>query len=246
MYDSKFVAALKVDGQVLREYRDTVYIKFGAEYSLFLKNLSDRRAVAKITIDGQSVADGGFIVPAYGEIDIERFVKDMNTGNRFKFIEKTAGIEAHRGNKVEDGLIRIDFEFEKQWTPPPSFYDISIGGSSWTHDSFSPAVSKGVMRGTSYGIAANASTETLSANSVNTAGITVPGSLSDQQFKTGYCNTDGVRHTMVFRLLGSEDGRPVQETVTVNTKPTCVTCGRHNKATAKFCSECGTSLQIVA
>ena len=115
MYDNKLAVAIKSNGKVLREFnKDTVYLKFGSEYSFLIKNLNTRRAVVKIEIDGDEVTKGGLIVDANREIELERFIRDLNEGNRFKFIEKTAAIEAHRGNKLQDGLVRIEFEFERE------------------------------------------------------------------------------------------------------------------------------------
>ena len=261
MYKDSFVSAIKSNGKVLREFKDSVYLKFGSEYSILLKNLENRRAVAKIFIDGTEVCDGGFVINPKEEVEIERFVKDLDKGNRFKFIEKTAGIEAHRGNKIEDGLIRIEFEFENRpilyrdfynnnlrggYNPNNSgnFIDPRLIGGSYSNQTFSDSTEMYTLNSA---VIKNATIGTSSAvaRSLNDAGITVPGSISDQKFTTVSCYTDGIKHTMVFKLLGSADGEPVKEPVTVKAKPKCVTCGKINKATAKFCSECGTALQIV-
>ncbi len=125
MYESKLAAAIKVNGKVLREFnKDTVYIPFGSEYSILLKNLNTKRAVVNICIDGQDIVEGGLVLNAGQEVDLERFVKNGNLteGNRLKFIERTAGIEQHRGVKLEDGLVRIEFQFEQPvpaYRPPP-------------------------------------------------------------------------------------------------------------------------------
>jgi rRNA maturation endonuclease Nob1 len=51
---------------------------------------------------------------------------------------------------------------------------------------------------------------------------------------------------MVIKLLGeTEENKKVREPVTVKTKLECKTCGTTNPTTSKFCSECGTSLEIV-
>ena len=48
MYESKLAAAIKVNGKVLREFnKDTVYIPFGSEYSILLKNLNTKRAIVE-------------------------------------------------------------------------------------------------------------------------------------------------------------------------------------------------------
>ena len=38
MYLQKLAVAVKVNGKVLREVGDTVYIPFGSEYSILIKN----------------------------------------------------------------------------------------------------------------------------------------------------------------------------------------------------------------
>jgi membrane protease subunit (stomatin/prohibitin family) len=82
----------------------------------------------------------------------------------------------------------------------------------------------------------------------NDVGITVPGSKSTQKFQTTYMNAlESEKHTIVLKLLGeTEDNKPVLKPVTTKHKPKCVTCGKQNKATAKFCTECGTALEIFA
>jgi hypothetical protein len=125
MYANKLAVALKVNGKVLREMKsegserdDTVRIPYGSEYSVYVKNLNSVRALVRIEIDGESVTDGmTLIVEANDDIEIERFVKNrnMNTGLKLKFIERTQKIEdGPRGIKTEDGLIRVEYEFERE------------------------------------------------------------------------------------------------------------------------------------
>ena len=54
MYESKLAAAVKVKGRVLREFKDTVKIPFGSEYSILLKNLNTARALINVFIDGEN------------------------------------------------------------------------------------------------------------------------------------------------------------------------------------------------
>ena len=134
MMSEKMVACLKANGKVLREIKDTVFIPFGAEYSILLKNLNTVRALVNIQIDGQDVCPNGLVIDAGREIDLERFVKNGNlsSGNRFKFIERTASVEKHRGVKAEDGLIRISFCFEKPRPTYNPFYTGALGqGHTW-------------------------------------------------------------------------------------------------------------------
>ena len=83
----------------------------------------------------------------------------------------------------------------------------------------------------------------VSAQATNDVGITVPGSKSTQTFQTTSVGAlDPVKHNLVFKLFGGTMPQPI----TVKHKPKCVTCGKQNKATAKFCQECGTALEIFA
>ena len=43
MYNNKLVAAIKSNGKVLREFGEEVYIPFGSEYSILIKNLHSVR-----------------------------------------------------------------------------------------------------------------------------------------------------------------------------------------------------------
>jgi hypothetical protein len=242
MYESKMAAAIKVKGKVLREFKDTVYIPFASEYSILLKNLNTVRAVVNVFIDGEDQVPGGIVLNAGQEVDLERSVKNGNLteGNKFKFIERTGAVEQHRGVKLEDGIVRIEYQFEQP--PRPITWNTTQIGGIYPQG--------GILRGTSnvyYGTTASLNSVTASATMdsvVNDAGITVPGSHSSQKFTAAYVGTlESTKHSMVFKLLG---GEAVKQAVTVKHKPKCVTCGKQNKATAKFCVECGTALEIFA
>lgn len=139
MYESKLAAAIKVNGKVLREFnKDTVYIPFGSEYSILLKNLNTKRAVVNIFIDNQDIVEGGLVLNAGQEVDLERFVKNGNLteGNRLKFIERTSAIEnGPRGVKLEDGLVRVEFQFEQ---PQPVYRPSPIWTTTYGNNQIYP------------------------------------------------------------------------------------------------------------
>ena len=293
MYHQKMVASIKANGRILRESNETVYIPFGSEYSILLKNLNTVRAVVNVFIDGDNIVPNGIVLGIGQEIDLERSIKNnnLNEGNRFKFIERTGAVEAGpRGIKLEDGIIRIEFQFEKyvapaqwgstwndHWKNSNLCYPAgarNIGSTAGSLGNFTNV--GGVMRSvdTSKGefVKAQASQNInqycadnniqCSAQSVhdgmatmdsysppkNDIGITVPGSKSEQKFYTATMGAlDPEKHSIVLKLLGeTADNRPVEKPITVKAKPKCVTCGKQNKATAHFCSECGTALEIFA
>lgn len=117
MYANKFIACVKADGKVLREKGDEVYLPFGSEYTLYFKNENNRKVQINIEIDGQDVLFGDTLLLDAGKsMDLKGFVRDiMGKDNRaFKFITKTAAISDFRGDRVEDGLIKITYQFEKE------------------------------------------------------------------------------------------------------------------------------------
>lgn len=289
MYNAKLVASIKTKGKILREFKDTVYIPFGCEYSILLKNLNTVRAVVNVFIDGENAVPGGLVIDPGRSVDLERWVKNGNLseGNRFKFIERTDKIEeGPRGIKDEDGLIRVEYQFE---IPRPI---INVGNIVGSFPQYPPGVrsfggtgdlyTKGI--GATYNVngalrsvdwskngeitaqAASASVDKYCADNgilnkaelhdgaatmdwcANEVGITVPGSKSEQKFQTTTVGAlDPTVHNIVLRIVGDlGHNKPVDKPVTVKHKPRCVTCGKQNKAHAKFCVECGTALEIYA
>ena len=297
MYSKKVAAAIKVNGKILREQGDIVALPFGSEYSVLIKNLNSVRIQVKVHVDGVDATDGTWIVISpNSSLELERFIKNGNwsAGNRFKFIERTAAIEEHRGIKVDDGLVRIEYQTEQKvevetikrthyeylpaprpWWPYP--YD-RRKGRRWSDpitDRRRPTFSSGFTRSirpTASGSSLSSSqlykstattptmdsslseTSCFNSNSVftagvppvNEAGITVEGSVSHQQFvSAAWFQTTGVTEVLVFHLKGKVGEIAVEQAVTVNHKPECKTCGKANKATNKFCAECGTALELV-
>ena len=297
VYSNRFVSTIKVGGKVLRESAGTVTIPFGAEYSIYLKNMNSVRAMAKVSVDGKDATEGTWlIIPANGSLELERFIRNGNwdQGNRFKFIDRTSEIEAHRGVGSEDGLVRVEFKVEKvtvvehinhehhhhhhddyydywpwrrRWGSP--YWDDRIIGSSTLGSNDEPTLFKsapdnknfvgkrperklrasgaslGVMRSmkaTPMKVSLDISESAL----VNDAGITVAGGESNQKFVAGaWFPTVEPSEVIVIRLRGEIGDKPVVQAVTVEHKPTCSTCGRTNKATNKFCSNCGTALILI-
>ncbi len=293
MHKKGLVACIKVGGRILREQSERVYLPFGSEYSVYLKNLEHRRVCAKIFIDGANVSDGGFIINGSSSMDIERFVRNGNlqSGNCFKFIERTEAIEKHRGVEAEDGLVRIEYQFEKE---PPKieyqktvhihdhvyrypywpYYPYEHQYITWAcNSSFSNAQgdstigcgATGMRSGTGASAVQNTQRSVQNTQSSegpgavmamacsmtpsdipNEAGITVPGSESNQQFQHVYgFDPESETNVMVLHLIGEVGSKPVSEPITVEKKSTCTYCGKTNKTPSKYCSQCGASLVIL-
>ncbi len=277
MYKEKLVVAIKSNDKILRETKDIVHLPFGSEFSVLVKNLDNRRIKFNLEIDGTDALSTGIIVDANSEVEIKRFIRNgnMNEGNAFKFIERTAAIEnGPRGIKIEDGIVKVEFWSEyKTPIPSPDYWRGKMEGAEeernrrnnpWIQPFGprfgSPQISDtfligGALRGISASVSATSprlqNTSTLSATenyveSLNDVGITVPGSKVEQKFTPVYgFVAESTSTVIILKLVGKTAEKVVEKAITVDHKPKCTTCGRTNKATSKFCSGCGTSLTLL-
>lgn len=118
-YKDYFVVEVKSNGKILRVKDEAVFLPFGSEYTLLLKNLNTKRVSVKITIDGQDILDNNsLILDGNSSAELEGFLRGNVARNRFRFIQKTEKIQQHRGDKPDDGLIRVEFAFEKPKQEP--------------------------------------------------------------------------------------------------------------------------------
>ena len=277
-YRTGLVACIKAGGKILREQQDQVFLPFGSEYSVLVKNLKSLRTLVKVSIDGVDATEGtSLIVNPNSSVELERFIRagNLERGNRFKFVERTGEVEAHRGVRPDDGIVRIEWWTERpqpvihyapqihyydQWVPirrhpiypdymPPYPYagtfccTSNIGNTSSGSGIASASCNNtmGSMSATIFAMTSSKSTPTA-----DISGITVPGSESHQRFvQGGQFPTEDQSEVLILRLCGQRGDSLVEQPITVKTKPICSTCGKSNEALAKFCSVCGTALELI-
>jgi len=264
-YKEKFVAVIKNRGKILRDNNGTVRVPFGSEYTIYMKNLNSRKAVVDVSVDGKDVLDGNQIVLDAGHtLDLKGFMKGMRVKNKFRFINKTKEIANYRGDRIDDGIVRVRFRFEKRqdspvWnsiTPRPPFdgsprYYFNQPDWSYTDDSTSGGSSSNEVLYTAS--MSNFSSSTLSSRSKamkrsstpkSDEGITVNGAPTNQQFYNAHVGElETSSEVIVLRLKGrTSRGKKVVRPVTTKTKITCPTCGRRWKSTMKYCGNCSTYL----
>lgn len=294
---NKVVACVKVDGKILREDKGVVTLPFGSEYSIFVKNLNPTRIKVRVSVDGTDATEGCWlVVEPNSNLDLERFIKsgNMDKGNRFKFIERTAAVEeGPRGIKADDGLIRIESQveivkpkpiiieehhhhhdhYDYPWSPwrsrPYTLGGLTKSSAPVRSRSLKPSASGGSAKSMFRSFDSVDSVESdgatldfhetsasldsdgiISAASMlpqpkNDVGITVQGSESNQSFRWTAGFETGISEVIVLQLRGKIASKPVVKAVTVDTKLTCVTCGKTQKSTEKFCGQCGTALHIL-
>ncbi len=137
MFSSNFVMSVKQDGCFVEElHNGIVPIKFG-EYVLYFKNDHNRRACVQIFIDGENVSKAGFIIAAYGSIEIKRHA---DSDRAFKFVDLNSK-EARKAGKggpnydKQKGVIEARFFLEKE---PPKVQYIPTPYAPYTPRPYDP------------------------------------------------------------------------------------------------------------
>jgi hypothetical protein len=257
-YADNFVVEVKQNGKILRVKNGAVYLPFGSEYSILLKNLNSKRASVNISIDGEDVLDNNSLVlDANSSTELEGFLRGNVAKNRFRFINKTKQISDHRGDRADDGLIRVEFAFEKPKEQPwilntikevhhhwPKTSEYTYYGStsdwSYSNDDNSAKLERSVY---------NVSCESLGVQNISNVpntdeGITVKGSEIDQSFRYTTIGDLEESTVIVIALKGiTQSGQNVSQSVTTKDKLTCSSCGTKSKSSFKFCPNCGTFLE---
>jgi hypothetical protein len=251
VYQKDFVAVVSCEGKILREERyegvDVIKIPFGSHYSIRLKNLSNKKCRVKIEVDGKNIADNKyFLIDGNTEQEIERFLEDnISEGHKFKFIKKTSEISNYRGDRIDDGIIRIEYAFEYK-TP-----QLIVEGSSYINNNdrgewwFGPPVyGCGTVRRNMLfdtNISCNTEINTLSLEE----GFTAKGEKSNQQFNTvnDYATYEETR-VINIRLMGYDSsGSKVVKPITTSEKLTCENCGKSSSSFNNFCPRCGSAIR---
>jgi hypothetical protein len=120
-YNNRFVITVLQNDRIMKELANgSVPIEFG-EYKIRLRNKHNRRAICRLSIDGENVSAGGFIIPANSFIDIER---NADVAKKFKFVSLDSeeaqdfGKDGSNHDKVK-GTIVAEFALEKEklYTP---------------------------------------------------------------------------------------------------------------------------------
>lgn len=255
VYNQNFVVVLVCGGDILRELDgNTVRIPFGSEYSIRLKNKDARQAVASVNVDGEDATKfGRIIVPGGETVELEGMMdSDGKVKHKFRFIQKTEQISDYRGDKIDDGIVTVQYQFERH---DPVQIDHHHHHHYGRHPRPNYPIFGGLLRGIK-GSASMGAVETqgmaeYSASDIQVrdeAGITVPGSASGQQFSRGHTKPlESNIHTISIQLKGAVEAKGkatmVTKPVRVRTKLICPTCGTKSNSRAKFCPNCSTALQ---
>lgn len=243
MYRNNFVVVIKHKGKILRESNSgVVRLPFGSDYSILLKNKDSRRAVADVEIDDKKVATG-LIVPGNESVELKGSLEDLRVDNCFRFIQKTKKVRQFRGDRVGDGLVRVEYKFERyepEVIPAPCRKK-----ETWCDNPFWTVYNSNDIYYSTNG-QLQSSDDIVSCNFCSSDdGITVKGAETRQDFTYGYTKPlESQSYVIVLNLRGlGKKRKKIRKAVTVKTKLKCGSCGQRSKSSMKFCGGCGTYLR---
>jgi len=264
MYSNGHVVAVQVNGKTVNDSNGKVLLPFGVEYSLMLKNRNDRKAVARVYIDGDEVTKTGkLILEANSSLNLERYIEDMDNGAKFKFVPLSHQDVDDKGDS-EKGWIEVRFQLVKPPQMPVIIHEDHIYHEHHHHhDSWEYPIYKGPFYyGNSIWCSANGGNITATLNSGGTgnlkadatsinyssnailgsnfsqeAGATIRGNNSNQKFSYSYVGElESIETVIRFQLVGTSDKKVASH----YTKTHCNQCGKRYETNDNFCSKCGT------
>ena len=258
VYQEKMVVVIKCQGKIMREQNGEVHLPFGSDYSILIKNKESRKAVLNVEIDGQDVLNRKqLVIDGNRETELQGFLEGYRAKNGFRFIQKTKEIQDYRGDKIDDGLIRVSFRFEKQVVNAPVVHYDHYHYPYWDYLPWVRRCDKWPGQQqlfSSTGISNCCTVQTSStvyshgmiadASPRQDEGITVKGAEVNQGFSDGYTRELEDQEHVIILLLKGYTGEQVlvKEPVTVQIKKPCSSCGRKSEYGAKFCAHDGTAL----
>lgn len=122
---NRYTVRLLTNGHKMKEYRHEgrtyVEAKKNSEYSVEIKNHSNKKVLAIVSVDGLDVIKGkpatnesaGYVINANDSIKIQGFRKDSDTVGSFKFTESENSYSADQGYSGNQGVISVRFFDEK-------------------------------------------------------------------------------------------------------------------------------------
>lgn len=239
-----------------------IAIPFDSEYKIRLKNKNDRSCTARVFIDGKKVSQlGDVIVTAGGTIDLERYInRSLKKGKRFKFVPVNHP-DVDDPTSSSNGIIEVEFKKAKQengikldsdwnwngfnWVPPykedndgpvrTGNHDGTTAGAFMGDVASTTAMysaSNNMSKGKSFGKGLG---RLMSSKSLVSAGATVEGSKSNQQFSYSSLEVESYVTTLRLKMVGIGKKDVVRNSV----YKYCSKCGSKIKRVDKYCSECG-------
>lgn len=245
MFINGFSLAVRADDQYLKEFKvngePVVYVPFDTKYEICVKNKTDKKALATVSIDGTDITSNKsrFLIKPYSTSKYARFITDsLEHGPSFVFTKATDE-NASFVSSDEMGLVVVKIYPQKkaawEWT--------YITPTPWRQERKWPEAPK--IKSFCYDgnlgekLERSCNADYFADGNVTAKnaprGVTVGGDTSSQSFSnvSGF-ETEEFPIILKVRLMGA-----TKETTSVNY---CPSCGKRANKTDRFCSMCGNKL----
>jgi ribosomal 50S subunit-recycling heat shock protein len=236
----------------------TYYLQKGQEFEIELFNPTTGNILAKISLNGKPIAQGGLVLRPGERVFLDRYI---DVARKFKFDT----YEVANTNEVKKAIENNgDFkvEFYSEYIPPAP--DVSIGitnlanqgnlglyGATFDLTSFSDVQAIATASVGANGFRSKyektashkpvkklKSKRSISRDTIETGRVEM-GSASNQKMTT--VNMDWLTipfHTVEYKMLPVS--QKINTTQSINVKRYCTNCGTKQKPNFKFCPNCGT------
>ncbi len=131
--DGMFEFQVLVHGRPIQEYwhQGQLFVegRHNSEYTLRVRNNSNRRAVAVMSVDGLSVmsgqtasrSDSGYVISAHSYVDVPGWRLDDRDVAHFYFGSLPEAYASRMGKPQNIGVIGAAFYYEKRYEPPVDY-----------------------------------------------------------------------------------------------------------------------------
>jgi len=222
-----FTCNIIVDENPVKEIDGVAVVKFGAEYSILVKNNNNRRAAAHITIDGSPISTfGALVINANSEVTLERYLTDsLDKGRKFKFVPLDDP-QVDDPGRSENGLIRVEFQLEEkqeyvEWNYNPNLlYSTGADDHSTITDGSVSQLDRVESKINELLIDTNTVSTSINTFNIYTttsgmdcvptsaeSGATIAGGRSDQKFHKINIDLDPEKWAVEIRLKGVRDSK---------------------------------------
>lgn len=108
MYKDRFVACIKSNGKLLKEFENAVYLPFNSEFQIYMKNLNSEHSVqVEITIDEQNITEPALLINPLQPLTLYRSIPKNKI---FKFTKNYS--KNKETEKPPGGHIVVSFCYE--------------------------------------------------------------------------------------------------------------------------------------
>ncbi len=270
MHTNKVSLAILVDDKPLYEKEGKVFIPYGSNYKVLIKNNNPFDIIANIALD-MNFSNDSFLIKAKSKRTIKGFSYDDDFYG-FRFVEKTKEIEKNRMNSLLNGTISISL-FENK---PDDLLALRFGGRNpFETTKINPQNPLVPMfpeptnlpnpfnfdkndvdfYGSTNNIREDFITDGVSINDVilNSDSLSVGKSKGANVFGAPVDETANVEQYSNINLLGSvcytlfgedSDSNKIIKPIFAKDNIECTACGSKSKPNDKYCSKCGSFIVL--